>query len=615
MTSLPGGEGRCFASKFVHTEAGNLNYIGIYSTSTGNGLVKGVIYADNGGVPGALVAVGSAVAVVSNGWVQSLLSGQPLPPGTYWVGAVTQDWNSNLHADSNVPGDTGVAKWGGTSADYDSPPSPWPSPGLAPYLLSIFVDYSTGGGEPDPDPGTGSVTATLAVATLSSTGELGEPPEGYRFGQTFPGIQGTWSGNAGRIIASRFYLAEEADFLSYTQHFGYGADASGNDPGGVNWIGILFEDVAGEPGDVVAVTSPAVTTGAGRWQSTALQGRFSPGYYWFGTQADSFALTINSTTVAEGGLSGNIRRAEGSSLAIGVGDPWPGTASTGNGNLTAYVTYTRPQHATELAAATLSATGTLELKAELSATLAVATLASAGASEKNGGLEVTLQELTAVSEGRLALQGSLVQTLQATSATAQGQLAIEGNLSSTLQASSITAQGTVAIEGVVVATLQGLTLESESGSVNAGRLEAQLASIGFGSEAQLLVQGRLLTELAPATLAASGVLHRQGNLAITLESATLQSESRLQVTGSVEVTLARLTLEAADLRGAEGNLEVTLAPVLSLASGRVEIRANLTATLQELTVTQGQFIPRVVVRIPERISRVNIPDRVFTIRN
>lgn len=160
-TTLPGGTGRVFMSRYELTEAGTLNHVGIYSLATGGGLVRGVVYADNGGQPGALVAVGAPVAVVANSWVQSAMVGQTLPPGLYWIGAITQDFLSSLYADDI--GGISWAQWG--DANFNSPPNPWTGGGSATYLVSAYADYSVGSGPAEDNKANSTLTADDAVAT------------------------------------------------------------------------------------------------------------------------------------------------------------------------------------------------------------------------------------------------------------------------------------------------------------------------------------------------------------------------------------------------------------------------------------------------------------------
>lgn len=65
-------------------------FVYILAGATAGGHVKGVICADNAGLPGAVLVVGAPGAVPAGGpgYVKSDLTGT-LPPGDYWIGAVS----------------------------------------------------------------------------------------------------------------------------------------------------------------------------------------------------------------------------------------------------------------------------------------------------------------------------------------------------------------------------------------------------------------------------------------------------------------------------------------------------------------------------------------------
>ncbi len=138
-TPLPGNTGRAFMSRFQLTEAGTLNHVAVYSSVNSAGLIRGLVYADSAGSPGARVAVGAPVAVFQNAFAVSACSGQALSPGWYWIGAITEDYQSNVMCQST--GGTGWAQWG--DSNYASPPNPWSGGGAADYLVAAYAEYTT----------------------------------------------------------------------------------------------------------------------------------------------------------------------------------------------------------------------------------------------------------------------------------------------------------------------------------------------------------------------------------------------------------------------------------------------------------------------------------------
>ncbi|HWX74476.1 MAG TPA: hypothetical protein VNZ05_04165, partial [Solirubrobacteraceae bacterium] len=109
-------------SRYALTEAGTVSKLSVYlapTKTTGQQVVKGVIYADSSSAPGALLATSEQLTFKSTntaGWYD-LVFGTPvkLAAGNYWLGAITgatsnvasfrydsvtgaRDWNANKYA-------------------------------------------------------------------------------------------------------------------------------------------------------------------------------------------------------------------------------------------------------------------------------------------------------------------------------------------------------------------------------------------------------------------------------------------------------------------------------------------------------------------------------------
>lgn len=190
------------------------------------------------------------------------------------------------------------------------------------------------------------VTATNAAGSssaLSNTLAVVEPepanePQAPALGRLQTSVGGTWPSSGGRAIASRSTLAEAADTIAYWQHFGNGGDA-GNTTAGRSWVGLVYADDGGEPGELLHASAIGTTVAEGGWHQAALAVSLPAGDYWLATLVSDFGVTINSATPANGGAVGNIRRGEGLGSPASPADPWPGSASTNDGTLTACVTY------------------------------------------------------------------------------------------------------------------------------------------------------------------------------------------------------------------------------------------------------------------------------------
>jgi hypothetical protein len=139
---LNGEDGRIFLTRFLVPSSGTLDFISIYSNSVSSaGLVKGVCYADNAGVPGALIAVGAEVNTSAPGaYYQSACAGEALTGGEYvWIGAVHKDFHSVMRA--NNSSGTGWAQFG--NSNYAAPEDPLLSGFAIGYDIGVFAEYTT----------------------------------------------------------------------------------------------------------------------------------------------------------------------------------------------------------------------------------------------------------------------------------------------------------------------------------------------------------------------------------------------------------------------------------------------------------------------------------------
>lgn len=141
-TNLPGSDGRIYLTKFTSpASAGTLDYISVYSPVSGVGMVKGVLYADNGGVPGALLAVGAPVNTATIGWHISTCAGEAIAASTpYWLGSIHLDFQSASFCSASN-GVDGWAQFG--DSNYASPENPLLSGFAIDYDVAVFCEYTT----------------------------------------------------------------------------------------------------------------------------------------------------------------------------------------------------------------------------------------------------------------------------------------------------------------------------------------------------------------------------------------------------------------------------------------------------------------------------------------
>lgn len=187
------------------------------------------------------------------------------------------------------------------------------------------------------------VTATNSAGSSSAVSNavvLVSPviePTAPALGRLIASVGGTWPSTSGRAIASKATLSEDASTIAYWQYLGGGGGAMA---AGRTWVGLIYSDDEGEPGDLLYSSDVGVTGAEEGWHYSPLEATLPAGDYWLATLISDFGVTINSATVANGGAAGNIRRGEGIGTPASPADPWPGSAATGDGTLSACVTYT-----------------------------------------------------------------------------------------------------------------------------------------------------------------------------------------------------------------------------------------------------------------------------------
>ncbi|HEY4450506.1 MAG TPA: S8 family serine peptidase [Solirubrobacteraceae bacterium] len=148
--------------------AGSVTKLSIYlahAASSGQQLLKGVIYGDSAGAPGALLAVSEPITFTStsaNGWYDMTFSSPVgLAAGNYWIGIITG-------ATSGVAGfryDSVSAARDYNANTYTSGPSnPFGSPSTDSEQASLYATYTTATDTTPPTQPSG-LSATAAGAT------------------------------------------------------------------------------------------------------------------------------------------------------------------------------------------------------------------------------------------------------------------------------------------------------------------------------------------------------------------------------------------------------------------------------------------------------------------
>lgn len=129
---------RGLLSRFELTEAGDVSEVVVRfaAVSAAGTTMKGLIYADGTGVPGARVAIGAAVAVPAGGGLVSSATTASLAAGFYWLGFVADG------SDPRAQGDVGgsLSRMEGTT--YASPAATWTQSGTGGMGLNVYAEYT-----------------------------------------------------------------------------------------------------------------------------------------------------------------------------------------------------------------------------------------------------------------------------------------------------------------------------------------------------------------------------------------------------------------------------------------------------------------------------------------
>lgn len=138
-STFPCSGDRALLGRFQLTENGNLTEIVVRfdSTSTSGSSFKGLIYSDGAGVPLTRLGIGATVAVPAGGGNLSSALALALSAGFYWIGAVTDDFQSVFQMDA-----TGIASSRMEAATYASPAATWAESGTSAAQMNVYGTYT-----------------------------------------------------------------------------------------------------------------------------------------------------------------------------------------------------------------------------------------------------------------------------------------------------------------------------------------------------------------------------------------------------------------------------------------------------------------------------------------
>ena len=143
---------------------------------------------------------------------------------------------------------------------------------------------------------------------------------------------GEFPGSDSRCLISRYLCTGSGTIDSMSTWFGPST------LGSVNFKLVMLSDAAGSPGNLLVVSSPGVSSGAGGGGpvTVAASGSVVDGtYYWLGVVADNFQAYYAKDSSGIDALMAN-----GSFSYSSPPASWPGTDGTYSGGMNVYVTFT-----------------------------------------------------------------------------------------------------------------------------------------------------------------------------------------------------------------------------------------------------------------------------------
>ena len=240
--------------------------------------MRAVVYADNGGRPGAFVAASSEITVPKGApaaWVNFPVAGTPsLAAGKYWLGY----WFGGTTVREYFDDVAGSGRY--IVANYSTTGAPPASFGTGNASTAAFSLYATVTSEAPASPPATTTTPTTTTTTTTTTTPAPPPaPTSGTFGRTSVGASAA-KGGSNFVDASGPYDVSNA--VSVDKLTGYVRGGTLSSP----LRAAIYADNGGEPGALVAVTKE-VTVAAGAapgWVTFAFSSPVSlaSGKYWLG---------------------------------------------------------------------------------------------------------------------------------------------------------------------------------------------------------------------------------------------------------------------------------------------------------------------------------------------
>jgi len=280
-------EGMIFIEPRSLSETGLVKGLSAYFSGASGGYVRGAIYLDASGAPGALLVESYPQVIGSTGWTDLDLPDTSLTPGVYWLALQVFGGSHNLSLD----GSGGSARvlshtWGSFPTDL-SAASP------IGFDMALNARYCLPSGAP-----THTVTPTVTWTNTPADTFTPTPTETslcaspYEFGRLTMGASQV---SFGAIQARRCALDNPGIVTRLSVH--------GNSSGSNLARAAIYADAAGAPGALL-VQSEAVTLapGTGWFELEIVDTLLTPGSYWLAIRSNggSFYVSYDLSSSAEG---------------------------------------------------------------------------------------------------------------------------------------------------------------------------------------------------------------------------------------------------------------------------------------------------------------------------
>lgn len=156
------------AGPYVASASGAITAVNLYvaGNATDANPVRGEVYADSAGAPGALVATGAAVTVNAGqaaGWISSAVSSASIVNGSsYWFGFMPGGGPNGCSFYKDTV--AGASRYV-SGVTYPTAPDPFGSPSTFTDQLSAYIDFTPAASASPPPP---LISATAAVQRAST---------------------------------------------------------------------------------------------------------------------------------------------------------------------------------------------------------------------------------------------------------------------------------------------------------------------------------------------------------------------------------------------------------------------------------------------------------------